>query len=231
MRRRSRAAVCRPAGSINGGRTTLGDLHIKVTICTVGNTLQIISRLRRRTFFPHRYRSARLKPCAFHTRRRFGAATMKTSRRGTTLRAGRLVQRAKKVRVARIPPPPHLGRPHRRARRPAPRLRASERRARLPDDVARLSHARLSILTRPPRPFPAPPPGLLAFPETHLRNMAVMASAAGIQCASPSITRRRGSLAPPRSRADAPRKPSRTARCSGLAAPSKSRLFPFPPRR
>ena len=54
---------------------------------------------------------------------------MKTSRRGTTLRAGRLVQRAKKVRVARIPPPPHLGRPHRRARRPAPRLRASERRA------------------------------------------------------------------------------------------------------
>ena len=56
-----------------------------------------------------------------------------------------------------------------------------------------------------------------------------MASAAGIQCASPSITRRRGSLAPPRSRADAPRKPSRTARCSGLAAPSKSRLFPFPP--
>ena len=46
----------------------------------------------------------------------------------------------------------------------------------------------------------------------------------------------RGSLAPPRSRADAPRKPSRTARCSGLAAPSKvvfsfSRLtlIPSPP--
>lgn len=221
MRRRSRAAVCRPAGSINGGRTTLGDLHIKVTICTVGNTLQIISILRRRTFFGAVRFSSSFR----------GAATMKTSQRGTTLRAGRLVQRAKKVRVARIPPPPHLGRHHRRARRPAPRLRASERRARLPDDVARLSHARLSILTPPPRPFPAPPPGLLAFPETHLRNMAAMASAAGIQCASPSITRRRGSLAPPRSRADAPRKPSRTARCSGARGAVEESSFSFSPRR